>query len=43
MEVSQGESSGKKVIEAKEVGFAFGARTMVKDFSTTIQRGDRIG
>lgn len=43
MEVSQGESSGKKVIEAKEVGFAFGARTMVKDFSTIIQRGDRIG
>ncbi|MCF5919522.1 ATP-binding cassette domain-containing protein, partial [Xanthomonas perforans] len=30
-------------IEAKEVGFAFGARTMVKDFSTIIQRGDRIG
>ncbi|MGD6649365.1 ATP-binding cassette domain-containing protein [Xanthomonas citri pv. citri] len=43
MEVSQGEASGKKVIEAKEVGFAFGARTMVKDFSTIIQRGDRIG
>ncbi|MBD7920461.1 ATP-binding cassette domain-containing protein [Xanthomonas bonasiae] len=43
MEAAQGESSGKKVIEAKELSFAFGARTMVRDFSSTILRGDRIG
>ncbi|WP_372013489.1 ATP-binding cassette domain-containing protein [Pseudoxanthomonas sp. 10H] len=43
MEAAQGESSGKKVVEAKEVSFAFGERSMVRDFSTTILRGDRIG
>ncbi|MBX3713953.1 MAG: ATP-binding cassette domain-containing protein [Lysobacter sp.] len=43
MEVAQANASGKKVIEAKDVSFAFGDRTLVKDFSTTILRGDRIG
>ncbi|WP_305804562.1 ATP-binding cassette domain-containing protein [Stenotrophomonas sp. YIM B06876] len=43
MEAAQAENSGKKVIEAKEVSFAFGARTMVRDFSSIILRGDRIG
>jgi ATP-binding cassette subfamily F protein uup len=43
MEASQGESSGKKVIEAKGLHFAFGERVMVRDFSTVILRGDRIG
>ncbi len=43
MEASQAENSGKKVIEAKQVSFAFGARTMVRDFSSIILRGDRIG
>jgi ATP-binding cassette subfamily F protein uup len=43
MEVAQAASSGKKVIEAKEVSFSFGDRSLVKDFSTTILRGDRIG
>ena len=44
MEVSQGEASGKKVIEAKNVSFGYpGGRVVVRDFSTTILRGDRIG
>ncbi len=43
MEVAQATSSGKKVIEAKDVSFAFGDRILMKDFSTTIMRGDRIG
>ncbi len=43
LEAAAGENSGKKVIELKDVGFAFGERMMVKDFSTTILRGDRIG
>ncbi|MEO5565629.1 MAG: ATP-binding cassette domain-containing protein, partial [Luteimonas sp.] len=44
MEVSQGESSGKKVIEARAASFGYpGGRTVVRDFSTTILRGDRIG
>ena len=43
LEAAAGENSGKKVIELKDVGFAFGERMMVKDFSTIILRGDRIG
>ncbi|KRG78113.1 ABC transporter ATPase [Stenotrophomonas ginsengisoli] len=43
MEAAVAENSGKKVIELKDVNFAFGARTMVKDFSTLVMRGDRIG
>jgi ATP-binding cassette subfamily F protein uup len=43
MEAAQAAASGKKVIEAKEVSFAFGERALVRDFSTTILRGDRIG
>ncbi len=43
MEAAQGISSGKKVIDVKDISFAFGERTMVRDFTTTIMRGDRIG
>ena len=44
MEVAQGESSGKKVIEVRDVSFGYpGGREVVRDFSTTILRGDRIG
>ncbi|MBD9368185.1 ATP-binding cassette domain-containing protein [Xanthomonas sp. XNM01] len=43
MEAAQGENSGKKVIDVKDVSFSFGARRMVDDFSTVILRGDRIG
>jgi len=43
MQASQGEASGKKVIQARDVHFAFGERVMVDDFTTTIMRGDRIG
>ena len=43
MEAAQAAASGKKVIEAKDVTFAFGERVLVRDFSTTILRGDRIG
>ncbi len=43
MEAAQAANSGKKVIDVKDVSFAFGDRCMVRDFSTTILRGDRIG
>ena len=43
MEAAQGVSSGKKVIDVKDISFAFGERCMVRDFTTTILRGDRIG
>jgi ATP-binding cassette subfamily F protein uup len=31
------------VIEARDVSFAYDARPIVRDFSTTIMRGDRVG
>ncbi len=43
LEAAAGENSGKKVIDVKDVSFAFGARLMVRDLDTTILRGDRIG
>jgi ATP-binding cassette subfamily F protein uup len=48
MEVAQGESSGKKVIEAKGVSFGYpgggvARDAVIRNFSTTILRGDRIG
>src|SRR5690606_18855641 len=43
MQAAQGEASGKKVVELQDVSFAYGQRTLVRDFSTTIMRGDRIG
>ncbi|KQN98159.1 MULTISPECIES: ATP-binding cassette domain-containing protein [Stenotrophomonas] len=43
LEAAGAENSGKKVIDIKNISFAFGERVMVKDFETTILRGDRIG
>ncbi len=37
------ETSGTLVIEAKGVGKSFGERTIVKDLSVRVMRGDRIG
>ena len=34
--------SGKRVAEAKGIGKAFGAKTLLKGFSTRILRGDRV-
>jgi ATP-binding cassette subfamily F protein uup len=36
-------SSGKKVITADHMAFAYGDRSIVRDLDTTIFRGDRIG
>lgn len=42
--IDSGEQSGKKVAELENVSFAFDdGRVLVKDFSVTIMRGDRIG
>ncbi|MDP6490674.1 MAG: ATP-binding cassette domain-containing protein [Kiritimatiellia bacterium] len=44
LQVQQGEASGHKVIQAKGVSFGYGAEALlVKDFSTHISRGDKIG
>ena len=37
------QTSGRKVFEADSVDFAYGAQVILRDFSTTILRGDRIG
>ena len=44
MFAQEAERSGKLVIEAKDVGFAYpGGEMLFSNFSTIIQRGDRIG
>ena len=43
MDTAQASASGKKVIEAREVSFAYQDKPLVRDFSTTILRGERIG
>ncbi len=43
MEVAEAASSGKRVIKVEHLHHAFGERTIVDDFSTTVMRGDRIG
>src|SRR5690349_1550609 len=40
---SEAERSGALVIEAKHISKAYGEREIVRDFSTIIERGDRIG
>ncbi len=40
---AEADKSGRLVIEAKHVVKAFGERRIVDDFSTRIQRGDRLG
>ena len=37
------ESSGKKVIEVKNLHFQYTDKVIINDFSTLIQRGDKIG
>jgi len=36
-------SSGKRVIRAKNISHKFGERTIINDFSTSIVKGDKIG
>ncbi|MHA7681223.1 ATP-binding cassette domain-containing protein [Cupriavidus sp. PET2-C1] len=43
LEVSQGERSGKIVSELTDVSKAFGNKMVVRDFTGTIMRGDKVG
>ncbi|MBX9465691.1 MAG: ABC-F family ATP-binding cassette domain-containing protein [Aquamicrobium sp.] len=43
MSAAEGAESGKLVIEARNIAKSFGDRAVVQDFSTRIQRGDRVG
>ena len=41
--IASGNRSGKLVFEAKQVDFAYGDKPLVKNFSSLVMRGDRIG
>jgi len=41
--IEDGERSGKIVAELEQVSLAYGQTTIVNEFSTIVQRGDRIG
>jgi ATP-binding cassette subfamily F protein uup len=41
--VQDGTESGRKVFEAQQASVSFGAQCVIRDFSVTIMRGDRIG
>jgi len=43
LNVESGESSGKLVVEVKNASVGYGGEPIVRDFSTRILRGDRIG
>ena len=41
--IEEAEQSGRKVIRAKNIGYAYGDEKVIQDFSIKIMRGDRIG
>jgi ABC transport system ATP-binding/permease protein len=43
LEIVEGEASGRMVFETDRVSFSYGPRAVVRDFSTRVMRGDRIG
>ncbi len=43
LSIQRAGNSAKKVIEAKNVSFTYGDKTIIRDFSTIIERGDKIG
>jgi len=43
MKVHQAQRSGRMVLETKKISFAYEDRPIVKDFTTTVMRGDRVG
>ena len=43
LQVDQGEKSGKIVVEAENLNKGWEGRTIIRDFSGTILRGDRVG
>ncbi|MGB6010570.1 MAG: ATP-binding cassette domain-containing protein, partial [Desulfobacterales bacterium] len=43
LQVQEADRTGKLVIEAKDVSFSLGKKTIVQDFSTVIMRGDKVG
>ena len=43
LQLDVGERSGKQVIEARGITYAYNGLPVVRDFSTTILRGDKVG
>jgi len=43
LQVQEAERTGKLVIEARAVCFSYGQTPIVRDFSTVIMRGDKVG
>jgi len=43
LKIDEGVRSGNRVAEAKEISFAYDDCEIVRDFSTTIMRGDKVG
>jgi ATP-binding cassette subfamily F protein uup len=43
LQVQEADRTGKLVIEAKDVSFSLGEKIIVRDFSTVIMRGDKVG
>ncbi len=43
MEIQEAERSGRMAIKAEKLHFHYGDRVVVRDFSTMIMRGDRVG
>lgn len=43
LEIQAADRSGALVAKVEQIDFAYGDRTIVADFSTTIMRGDKIG
>jgi len=43
MQIQEERRSGRLVIEAEQVSYAYEDQPIVRDFSTTIQRGDKVG
>ncbi|MES9897117.1 MAG: ATP-binding cassette domain-containing protein, partial [Candidatus Thiodiazotropha endolucinida] len=43
MRIDAGERSGKLVVEVEDIGYAWEEKPVIRDLSTTILRGDRVG
>ena len=43
MQVSAQERSGKRVVEVENISYSYGDKLIIRNFSTAITRGDRIG
>lgn len=43
MKIEQGEKSGKLVVEAENVNYAYDNKPLIKNLNTSIMRGDKVG